>query len=103
MTAVAAYFRRLSDEAGAAWNRFWFTPASPLPLARLRIAVGLLALAYLLSWTADLARMFAGDGLLPPATVQELLQLRSPDRPHYHFSPLFQIGSAAGLYAYHAV
>lgn len=100
MTAVAAYFNQLSSEAGESWNRFWFTPASPAPLARLRIAVGLIALAYFLSWTADLGRMFAGDGLLPPHTVHELVSLRSPDRPHFHFSPLYQIEAPAALYAF---
>lgn len=100
MTAVAAYINQLFSEAGEGWNRFWFTPASPVPLARLRIAVGLIALAYFLSWTADLGRMFADDGLLPPHTVHELISLRSPDQPHFHFSPLYQIESSTGLYAF---
>jgi hypothetical protein len=34
--------------------------------------------------------------------VQQLLSERSPDRPHFHLSPLFSIDSAAGLYVYHA-
>jgi hypothetical protein len=102
MNAVAAYFQRLGTEASAAWDRFWFAPAYPVPLARLRIAIGLIALAYFLSWSADLAGIFAGDGLLPPGPVQELLSQRSPGRPHFHLSPLFSIDSVGGLYVYHA-
>jgi len=101
MSAVAAYFQRLSTGIGAGWERFWFTPASVLPLARLRIAIGLIALAYFLSWTADLSRMFSADGLLPPAATQQLLRERADGRIHFHISPLFSIDSAAGLYAYH--
>jgi len=103
MSAVTAYFQRLSTGIGANWERFWFTPASPLPLGRLRIAVGLITLAYFLSWTADLSRMFAASGLLPPGATQQLLQERASGRIHFHVSPLFSIDSAAGLYAYHAV
>jgi hypothetical protein len=95
-----SYFQRLADEGGASWNDFWFTPASPLPLARLRIAVGVITLLYFLSWGMQLSRMFADGGLLPPATVQELLRLRAMERPHYHFSPLFQLDSSTGLMAY---
>ena len=103
MSAIAAYFQRLSTGFGTGWEQFWFTPASPLPLARLRIAIGLIALAYFLSWTADLSRMFSADGLLPPSATQQLLRERADGRIHYHVSPLFSIDSAAGLYAYHGV
>lgn len=102
MSAAGRYFQHLGTEASAAWDRFWFTPASPVLLARLRIAIGLIALAYFLSWSADLGRMFAGDGLLPPGPVQQLLSNRAAGRPHFHLSPLFSIDSAAGLYVYHA-
>lgn len=103
MSAVAAYFQRLSTGIGAGWESFWFTPVLPLPLARLRIAIGLIALAYFLSWTADLSRTFSGDGLLPPGMTQRLLQERADGRIHFHVSPLFAIDSASGLYAYHGV
>jgi hypothetical protein len=103
MSAAAAYCQRLGTEASAAWDRFWFMPASPVPLARLRIAIGLIALAYFLSWTADLSRMFSADGLLAPGPVQQLLHERADGRVHYHVSPLFSIDSPAGLYAYHGV
>jgi hypothetical protein len=101
MSAAVAYFQRLGTEASAGWDRFWFTPASPAPLARLRIAIGLIALAYFLSWTADLSRMFAGDGLLPPGSTQQLLHERANGRIHYHLSPLFSVDSSSGLYVYH--
>jgi hypothetical protein len=101
MSAAAGYWQRLGTEFGAGWDRFWFTPASSKPLARLRIAIGLIALLYLLSWTADLSRMFSADGLLTPNATQQFLQARAGGRIDYHISPLFSIDTAAGLYAYH--
>jgi hypothetical protein len=103
MNAIAVYFQRLSAGVGAGWEKLWFTTASPLPVARLRIAIGLIALAYFLSWTADLSRLFSAEGLLPPGATQQLLHERADGRIHYHISPLFSIDSAAGLYAYHGI
>ncbi len=98
MSAVALYFEELSRELGNGWNRFWFTPASPLPLARIRIVAGVLTLAYLLSWLGTQSSFLTVEGLLPPETVQELL--RDQNRHWYHPSPLFQMGSSGTLLAY---
>jgi hypothetical protein len=58
----------VSDAArdlGAAWLRFWFTPADPRPLAAARIGVGLLGLVLLWSYAADLDRWFGAAGVVP--------------------------------------
>jgi hypothetical protein len=63
------YWEDLNRSVGQSWNRFWFTPADPLPLCLLRIAVGLLALSYLVSFSGELVQMFGVDGLMSTATV----------------------------------
>ena len=72
MNRLSQYFSDLSTGIGESWNRFWFTPADPLPLGVLRIGAGLLALYYLFSHTTDLVRWFGPDGLLPIAAVKDL-------------------------------
>jgi hypothetical protein len=52
-----------------AWNTFWFTPADPLPLALIRIAVGgLLAWASFV-WWLDAEAFFSHDGWQRPENV----------------------------------
>ena len=60
------------DRLGHSWNRFWFTPASPLPCCVLRILVGVLLLLYAASHTFDLLLWFGPDGLLPNETVKQI-------------------------------
>src|SRR5262245_43805774 len=72
MNRLAQYFSDLSTSIGESWNRFWFTPADPLPLAVVRIGSGLLGLSYLFSHTADLVRWFGPHGLLPIKAVQDI-------------------------------
>ena len=48
-----------------AWERFWFRPEPTSTLAVLRIAFGLLALAWTVSLSADLDAFFGRAGLLP--------------------------------------
>lgn len=98
MSAVADYFNDLGGELGSGWNRFWFTPASPLPLARMRMATGLLVFAWFLSWLGHQDRFLAEDGLLPPEMVQQLLQ--DQNRHLYRPSPLFNTATHGGLLAY---
>jgi hypothetical protein len=101
VTTRSTYFDELAEEFGGGWNRFWFTPASPAPLGKLRIATGLLTIAYFVSWATQLAYWLAGDGVLPPDMMRELLQ--SQNRHFFHPSPLFAITTPSGLWAYHAV
>lgn len=53
----------------AAWNRFWFTPADPRPLAVVRILTAGLGLLLLWSMAADLTAWFGPDGAIPVATA----------------------------------
>ncbi len=68
----AGYWSRLFEQLGTRWNRFWFTPADPAPLSGLRLLAGLLAIYYVASFSTDLTRWFASDGLLTTETVRQL-------------------------------
>ena len=70
--ATANYWTDLNQRAGRSWNRFWFAPSDPLLICFLRLGVGLLALAYLLSFNTDLVRLFAGGGLMSIDTVEAI-------------------------------
>jgi len=97
------YFADLTEAFGRGWNRFWFTPADPLPCCVLRIATGAIAAAHLLALSPDLARWYARDGLLPPAAVSELLALLSGgDAAHYHYSYLSVFPAGTELWIVHA-
>ena len=83
------YFSELIDAFGGAWNRFWFTPADPLPCAALRIATGAIAALHLFSLSPDLNRWYTRDGLLSPAAVSGLSNLLSGgNEANYHVSYL---------------
>lgn len=43
------------------WNRFWFRPADPAPLALVRICCGIVLLYVYLSYTTDLQEFFGAD------------------------------------------
>ena len=86
MTKSEGYFSDLTAALGNGWNRFWFAPADPLPLSFLRIAVGMLVVAHLLTLGIDLERSFAHDGLLPPQAVKNLVQMEVAEQPYYHYS-----------------
>lgn len=98
--AHTGYFHELTAGIGQSWNRFWFTPADAVPLCVLRIGVGLMAMAFFLSFS-DLTRWFAADGLLPTSSVQ--LLLASPDSSNYHVSILNYFRSPAELWTIHVV
>lgn len=104
------------------WDSFWFTPMDPAPLASLRLLVGLLAVYFLLSHTADLVTWFGPHGLLPVETVQQLIAAQdeaassaansSPgfDAPatslfsaSFHWSYLNYLPNRSALWAAHAV
>ena len=78
----------LTDEFGARWNRFWFTPAEALPCCLMRIVVGLLAATFFINLTFQLSDWYARDGVLPPAAVNELLKLTNAGDVNYHPSYL---------------
>ena len=98
-----SYFTELTEAFGRGWNRFWFTPADPLPCCILRMATGAIAAAHLLSLSPDLARWYARDGLLPPSSVSELLTLLSGgEATHYHYSYLDVFPAGTELWIVHA-
>lgn len=94
------YWQELVETIGEGWNRFWFTPADPLPLSLLRIGVGLLAAAYFFSYTGDLLLWFGPDGLLPMENVEPLVRT-GPDAPLHRFSVFYGLESPSAMYAAH--
>jgi uncharacterized membrane protein YphA (DoxX/SURF4 family) len=54
---------------GEAWDRFWFTPADPLPLAVVRIVAGLLLAWSCLVWLMDVDGFFGAQGWLRDGDV----------------------------------
>lgn len=71
-----------------AWNRFWFTPADPLPLALVRICAGALLTWASLVWFLDAEAFFGIDGWQRPENVW-----RMNDQP-WQWSWYFAAGSA---------
>jgi hypothetical protein len=64
-TGVSAGSPTPSSTVEATWNRFWFTPADPRPLAIVRMATAVLALVLLSSYSADLDAWFGPGGMIP--------------------------------------
>jgi len=52
-------------EVARAWDRFWFAPVSTATLALIRVAIGLLSLAWGLSLIRDVLTFLASDGIEP--------------------------------------
>lgn len=100
--AIAAYVRQLASGLGEGWNRFWFEPSDPTILGLMRVLVGLLALYFAASYTPDLGRLLAGDGMLPPATVQEFVN--GPGSSGWQrFSYFMYTGNVGAVWAAHVV
>jgi len=58
-------------DLGRAWLDFWFSPASPRPLAVVRMLTGLLGLLLAGSYAGDLELWFGPGGMLPADGVAE--------------------------------
>lgn len=86
---------------GAAWNRFWFTPADPTVLCLMRGLTGLCVMYWLATFTPDLVRFFGPDGLLPVDVVQAVQS--QPDSTTWRWSFLDYLHTPGELYAGHAV
>lgn len=109
------YLERFSSQLGSAWNRFWLQASDPMPLGALRGLMGLLALYLVATYSPDLTRLFAGDGLLPPAAVDQWCassfegsttfpDARVAPLPHLQrLSFLYYLTSPAGLWIGHIV
>jgi hypothetical protein len=90
----------LIQRVGDGWNRFWYTPADPFPLAIIRIATGLVAIYVHAIYTFDIVHYFATGGLLPVALVDQLYtEGVNPVRLSY----LAHLRTPAELYVAHAL
>jgi hypothetical protein len=69
---LSSYVSRASARFAAAWNAFWFAPSDPLPLAVMRVGVGLLATYVVGSYGFELLRYFGPNGMLPAETIAEV-------------------------------
>jgi hypothetical protein len=95
------YWQDLVEAIGLGWNRFWFTPIDPLPLAVLRIGTGLITLLHLLSFNSDLTRWFAANGILPTAVIRNLDAIANSRG--YDYSFLFYVQTPTELWIVHSV
>ncbi len=59
---LSTYFSSLTTDLSTRWNRFWFTPRSPEALGIVRIATGLVALYWYLSYMPLLMPWFGSGG-----------------------------------------
>ncbi len=75
---VNEYFQEMSLAVGQGWNRFWYQPVSPVPLAAMRIGVALVAIYYVAAFTPDLQRWFGPSGWFAPAPGQSLAAGEDP-------------------------
>lgn len=62
----------MGNRVYAAWERFFFAPVSPLPIAVFRILYGLCVLATLLLLHAEWLNWFGADGWVSPATNAQM-------------------------------
>ncbi len=72
IASISRYFNLLAENFGRGWNRFWFTPSDPLPLAVIRLGTGAVALYCYLTLAPDLTRLFAPGGWLPLDVVRQI-------------------------------
>jgi hypothetical protein len=87
-SAPATSWSDLAEEFGERWNRFWFTPANPLPCAVLRILIGALAALHFFDLAGGLTWWYASDGLLPATETRRVLELASDTGWNYRFTYL---------------
>lgn len=71
LTAIQKHLALTAERFGSGWNRFWFAPSDPASLGAVRIAVGLIALYWQLTYTPDLIAFFGADGLIPLEALRQ--------------------------------
>lgn len=79
------------------WERFWFTPQRADSLRIVRLGLGVAAALYFASHWADIGPWFGADGLLSTDRLGLLVQ--STGAARWNLTPLYWIGSTAGLRA----
>lgn len=72
IASVTDYFRRLGDEFGQGWTRFWFTPSDAATVSAIRMGVGLIVVYLHATLSFDLVALFGPNGLLPVADIEPL-------------------------------
>ena len=88
---VSAWLPAWLHAWGEAWGRFWFTPADPMPLGWIRIAVGCLLAWSMAVWLLDVDAFLGESAWLPPTEVW-----RMNDQP-WQWSGYFAVSSPAGI------
>jgi hypothetical protein len=73
MTETADFPRSFRGAVGDAWRAFWLRPEPAYTLGAVRVAFGVLAVAWTLSLIRDLDEFFSTDGIVPvqPASAYE--------------------------------
>lgn len=56
----------IARRLAGAWDRSWFAPSSPYPLAAVRILLGTFLLAYFLAFAPDVELLFSSRGIYIP-------------------------------------
>src|SRR5690349_1546872 len=93
------------------WNRFWFAPASPIPLERMRLIVGALVVVWLLTFFGRQAEYFGFSSWLDRDAYAQVKKLPNgfavPDSPSTRlpappWSPMYFATSPAVVHALYA-
>ncbi len=89
----------LSTPAGPirGWIRFWFTPADPVGLHVVRLAAGLVFLAWLLPLAGNVDALFGLDGWFDRQAYREAARISGELPQPITWSILYLCGSNAGL------
>jgi hypothetical protein len=94
------------------WNRFWFAPASPIPLERMRVAVGVLVVIWLLSFFGRQAEYFGFSSWLDRDAYAAVKKLPNgnaiPDSPGTRlptppWSPMYFATTPAAVHILYAI
>ncbi|MGC3966999.1 MAG: hypothetical protein QM775_06395 [Pirellulales bacterium] len=83
MKTMTTYLGNAAARFGDGWNRFWFLPSHPLPVAILRIAVGLIAFWTLFNWSFDLLRYFGKAGIVRVSMLEAIYPTEFSTRLSY--------------------
>jgi hypothetical protein len=100
------------ENARPNWNRFWFAPASPIPLERMRVAVGVLVVIWLLSFFGRQAEYFGFSSWLDRDAYAAVKKLPNgnaiPDSPGTRlptppWSPMYFAATPAAVHVLYAI
>jgi hypothetical protein len=80
---IRDYLRVFTERFGRGWNYFWFLPSSATTLSAIRPLVGLVALWWHSTYTADLLLFFGTKGVVTPTLLQ-----RWPGDPPTSLGPI---------------